>query len=222
MTSSRWIVSLLSLALGLAGCDGTPDTPGPTETDAGVTTTDASSTAEDAGAVEAPRILNGSFERNSLEPGCYDNLSNAVFSEAVEDVTAFGAYEQTDLYGECYGSRPSDGAYQVALGASAGQSDAIAMALSGPILGGQRYRLRFVAEHGDTGGATSTNVLVGVSDTDTAFGETVGETGLLPSDPTELTVDFTAAADGAYLTLQVEVDGDLGWAMIDDLRIEPL
>jgi hypothetical protein len=47
----------------------------------------------------------------------------------------------------------------------------------------------------------------------------VGQTGLLTDDPSEY--ELILKEEGAtHITLQVEVDGDLGWAMIDDVRLE--
>jgi hypothetical protein len=165
-------------------------------------------------------VLNGSFELNSLEPGCHSNLTNEEFSAAVEHVTAFGELDQVDMYSDCYGTT-ADGLFHVGLGADAQASDAIALELSAPLdLGaGGGYRLLFIADHGETGGATSTNVLVGVSSDPAEFGVQVGESGVLGDDPSEY--EFLIEEEGPlYITLQVEVDGDLGWAMIDDVRLE--
>jgi len=165
-------------------------------------------------------VLNGSFEETSLAPECHNNLSNEEFTAAVEHVSAFGELAQTDIYSNCYGMT-SDGVFHVGLGANAQMSDAIALELSAPLnLGaGEGYRLLFIADHGATGGPTSTNVLVGISSDPRKFGVQIGQSGLLSDDPSEY--EILIKDEGAtYITMQVEVDGDLGWAMIDDVRLE--
>lgn len=182
------------------------------------------STASTAGPELVPvTILNGSFELTSFEPGCYSNLTNEEFTQAVEFVTAYGAFNQADFYGdECYGEN-SDGLFHVGLGADGDLGDAIALELSGPLNQGRGsgYRLRFYASHGETGGATSTNVLIGVSSEPTQFGALVGETGPLGDVPVEYALAITDVGS-SFITVQVEPDGDLGWAMLDAFRLEPI
>jgi hypothetical protein len=171
-----------------------------------------------SGGFEDVTVLNGSFEMTSLEPGCHGNLSNEEFTDAVDFVTAFGTSDQVDLYSDCF-DMASDGLFLVGLGAVGDQSDAIALELSGALSAGGSYRLRFFASFGATGGATSTNVQVGTSSSPDTFGTLVSSTGQLPDDPTEF--EMTVPGVGStFLTMQVEPDGDLGWAMVDDVRIE--
>lgn len=168
-------------------------------------------------------ILNGSFELTSLEPGCHSNLPNDEFTMAVESVTAFGVLNQADLYSDnCFGEN-SDGLFHVGLGADGSGSDAIALELSAPLNQGHGsgYRLRFFASHGETGGATSTNVLIGVSSQPTQFGTLIGESGQLGDVPVEYELLITDIGS-TYITVQVEEDGDLGWAMIDAFQLEPV
>lgn len=168
-------------------------------------------------------ILNGSFELTSLEPGCHSNLPNDEFTMAVESVTAFGALNQADLYSDnCFGEN-SDGLFHVGLGADGSGSDAIALELSAPLNQGHGsgYRLRFFASHGETGGATSTNVLIGVSSQPTQFGTLIGKSGQLGDVPVEYELLITDIGS-TYITVQVEEDGDLGWAMIDAFQLEPV
>ena len=173
--------------------------------------------------VDIVTILNGSFELTSLEPGCHSDLSNDEFTMAVESVTAFGDLDQTDLYSDgCYGEN-SDGLFHVGLGAEGSGSDAIALELSAPLNQGHGsgYRLRFFASHGETGGITSTNVLIGVSSQPTQFGTLIGETGQLGNVPVEYELLITNIGS-THITVQVEPDGDLGWAMIDAFQLEPV
>jgi len=213
------------LLVVLAAC-GTHDT---SAADAQMGTTDGRATADaGAGAADAttapvPAILNGSFEHTSLSVACHSNLSNAELTEAVDHVTAFGAYDQPDLYIDgCYGSESSDGTFHVGLGATT-VTDAIALELSTPLTAGVRYRIRFMAHHGETGGATSTVVELGVSTQPTSFGVLIGSTPQLPAaPPSPYTFDHIATTAATYVTLRVAIDGDLGWAMIDDVRLEPV
>ena len=169
------------------------------------------------GPAEAVVVLNGSFEVEGLEPGCFNNLSNEEFTKTVPDVFAFGDYAQADLYADCYGDT-SDGLFHVGLGANGDRSDAIALALSGPLEGD--YILRFIADHGATGGPASTDVAVGLSDTPDQFGTEVGLTGQLSDDPQPHTFEVTGTGQ-LYITLRVVPDGDLGWAMLDAVTLEP-
>ena len=95
-----------------------------------------------------------------------------------------------------------------------------AIALSSPLVSGERYRIRFFGNHGQTGGAISTDLLVGVSTSATDFGVQVGSTGLLPASPVAITISFVAPSTASYITMMNDLDGDLSWAMIDGVVLE--
>jgi hypothetical protein len=167
-------------------------------------------------------VENGSFENTTLAPGCYSNLTNEELSAALPGVFGFGAADQTDLYTDatagCFGES-SDGVFHLGLGAD-DTTDAVALALSAALVPGRPYVATFFASFGETGGDTSTNLQLGVSSSSSSFGTLVGETGLLPSaTPQVFTVRFSPDSAATFLTMQVEVDGNLGWAMIDDVQL---
>ncbi len=165
-------------------------------------------------------VKNGSFENTTLAAGCYDNLSNDELGDAFPDVTGFGTFDQVDVYAgdDCFGSS-SDGVFHIGLGAD-DDTDAVALALDDALVDGHAYVVTLDASFGETGGDTSTNLLIGASSSATSFGTQIGETGLLPSeDPTAFSIPFTAGSDVQFVTLKVELDGNLGWAMVDDVRL---
>jgi len=198
------------------------DTTSSSQGDTTSATTGESTGSESDTASEPVTIINGSFEVPGHDPGCYSNYSNAEFNALVDDVYAFGTLDQIDLYADCYGTT-TDGIFHVGLGADGSESDALALALSAPLDAGAGagYRLRFTADHGQTGAATSTDIAVGLSNDPTNFGEELGRTGTLTDDPQEYT--FEISDEGAtFVTLQVVPDGDLGWAMVDAVVLEPI
>ncbi len=187
--------------------------------DSGTASTSSSTSPTSGDESEPVVILNGSFEVPELDPGCYDNFSNEDFNAVIEDVYAFGSLAQVDLYADCYGTT-TEGVFHVGIAANGDHSDAIALALSGP-LSATGYRIRLTAAYGQTGAATSTDIAVGLSNQPDAFGEEVGRTGALTDGPVEYA--FEVSGEGhTFVTLQVVPDGDLGWAMIDAVVLEPI
>jgi hypothetical protein len=217
MRASLGLIVVMVACGGSSGGD-RADAGGTPGEDAGGAGPDAAEGSDAAPAV-LPAVRNGSFEDTTLSADCHSNLTNAELGAAVPHVVGFGASDEVDLYtDDCFGSHSSDGLRHLGLGAQS-TTDAVALALSEPVTPGVAYRIRFWGHHGQTGGATSTIVVVGVAHTPAA-GDMVGVTGLLPSVPTEQVVDFTAGSAASYITFEVMLDGDLGWAMIDDVRLE--
>ncbi len=212
-TTTLWV--LAAAAAGLAGCggdDGGAGVDGGTPADAG-----AGGGEADGGApLVVPTVRNGSFEITTFTPDCYSNVGNRAVSEAFESVTAFGAASQIDVYTTgCYDLTPADGDFHFGLGVYGGRSDAIAVALSEPLTVGQRYRLRLSVNRA----LYDTRVSVGVSTQPTELGTILHESALLPDEPMELVIDFTAESPGSFITVQAEAEG-IGWAFVDDLRLE--
>ena len=230
----KWIrvgtLVLFSLALFSLACDDdrrTADSPRP-GVDAGRALDAALPRDADPPVLDVstpgtvPQVLNGGFERTGLTAECHSNLSNAEATAALDDIVVFGELDEIDVYGaECYGSTSPEGTFRVGIGARDEATDALSLALSEPIRAGRSYLLRLSAEQGDVGagGARSTVLEIGLSNSPTEFGELLGDTGTLPDESTEFEIIVTPSANGSFLTMRNQVDGDLGWAMVDDVRL---
>ncbi len=167
------------------------------------------------GAASGNLVVNGSFEDNT-ETSTAFNLSDAQFTAAVANATAFGGRDELDLVSTdvTWGLDPQSGDWKVSLNSpGAGtESDAFSLDLSSALVIGQAYTLSFWAANNFNSASSEGDVRIGTSSSATAFGTQIAVTSALTdTEWTNFTLDFTATSADSFLTVEafggyVEVD----------------
>jgi hypothetical protein len=172
-------------------------------------------------------ILNGDFENTTFAPGCYFNLSNAAVNAGLPNLTAFGNAQEIDVMtdGTSCGVNDPPQSGNSKLGISrqlslthSGPVDAFSFDLSGPVVAGNTYTLRFYAEASTINSSSVGPVVVGISNDPTTFGTVVYSGQPAQNAWTLLGDTFTAPANASYLTVTVGNTLE-GWNQIDNFSL---
>jgi hypothetical protein len=174
-----------------------------------------------AGTASAANLaFNGGFENNTAG-GTQYNLSNTSFNALMADVTACGAAQEVDIMlGDGgFGPEAVEGKWKIAIHRqSGGATDAIAMALSQPLVAGQSYNLGFFAAAAADFDPNNGPVLVGVSGVSNAFGTQVYSSGGVTFNAfTKYSTTFVAPDNSAFLTFSV--DQVSSWIHLDAVEL---
>jgi hypothetical protein len=167
-------------------------------------------------------IINGSFEINSAPATLYNN-SNANFNSRMSNATSYGDPAELDIitFGG-FGLAPQNGSWKVALANGQGL-DAFTLELSSNMIAGRSYDLTFWA-YRDTSFTSGTNSLkIGVSDSATASGTEVYNTGtgLSSSQWNKFSTTFVAPVTGGRLSVynNVQVGATTTWIHVDNFNL---
>ncbi len=166
--------------------------------------------------INSQSFLNGSFEINTVV-GDQINMTNPAFNAAMANTFAFGSYGDMDIITSSTwgGGGAQNGAWYVAL--TGGGTDAFSMKLAAPLVSGTTYTISFY-DRAD-GGFASTNIQIGQSTVNNAFGT------LIYTAPTAPVVNvwtlrqfsFVAPNNGQFIT--VSSLGALGnWNQVDNFQ----
>jgi hypothetical protein len=165
-------------------------------------------------------VINGDFENTSVV-GCVWNMSNADFTAAMANVTAFGDAEEMDIMNDPAGcgylGPPYNGDVKISFSSDMldGPVDAFAMELSSPLVIGETYTLKFYAWQFGRDFAPDTGpVLVGLSNSANAFGTQIYSATPDTNAWTEMTDTFAAPIAATYLTCKAAAVGDT-WTHAD-------
>ena len=169
--------------------------------------------------LSAQTFLNGSFENNTAVADLI-NLSNIDFNAAMSNTTAFGTTGNMDIITSTTwgGGSAQNGNWYVAL--TGFGTDMFAMELSTPLVIGASYTISFW-DRSDVG-FTPTAILVGVSNSSTAFGTTVYTAPVAPTVNvwTQRTFTFVATTASQYITVQQSAGSTGNWAHVDNFVFE--
>lgn len=164
-------------------------------------------------------FLNGDFEINTAG---FDqiNLANTTFNGFMSNTTAFGTFENMDIVtSNTYCGLAQNGAWFVCL--TGGETDAITMELSSPLVAGQEYTLTFWDRGCIQFSSGPLSVKIGVSSSPTSVG-TIVYTGPTPTESvwTQRTVTFIAPSSDIYISASLISSGGGGdtgfWTQIDN------
>jgi len=165
--------------------------------------------------VEAQNFLNGDFENNTAGGSDQINLSNASFNTMMPNTTAFGTYGDMDIITTAtYSGLAQSGNWYVAFTGTG--TDMIAMQLSGPLVSGNNYTIRFYDR--GASGYTPYPFQIGLSTNSTSFGTAIYTTPVAPTIGvwTPRTFTFTAPNNGQYITVTMTAGGLGDWAHTDN------
>lgn len=159
-----------------------------------------------AAASHANLIINGNFEINSATGTLY-NLSNANFNAAMSNATSFGDPAELDIITVGgIGLAPQSGSWKVGLANGQGL-DAMTLELSSNIIAGRSYELTFWAYRDISFTAGTNSLKIGVSNSATAAGTEVYNTGtgLSATEWTKFSTTFVAPVTGGRLSVYNDV-----------------
>ncbi len=165
-------------------------------------------------------LLNGSFENNSAGFDQINIFSNTDFNSFMSDTYAFGSFGNMDIISSTtYCGGAQNGSWFVAL--TGGLTDAIAMALSTPLVSGQTYTLTFWDRGCIAFSSSSPPAQIGVSNAIDNIGTIVYTAGV-PVDAawTQRTATFTAPFDCTYITVSTATGSTGDWVQIDNFSLE--
>lgn len=164
-------------------------------------------------------FVNGSFEKNGNL--CLINASTSVFNSNVKNTHAFGSFRKPDIASsDCGFGQAKDGNWFVGLASFVQgeiRSEVITMELSAPLVKGSQYSLSFWARSREV----APNLEIGQSMADTSAGEvfyTVSAQSL-GNDWTEISVRFTAANNGKFISIRATNTGQKSGVWIDAFSI---
>lgn len=165
------------------------------------------------GYAKSQTVINGSFESTSAGMSCQYNLANGTFNSMMSNVNAFGPGNECDiLINGCYNWGIPDGVRAVGLAAS--PSDAIALALSAPLVTGTSYTLSFWS-YSEVSFRPQGNLEIGTSTSNAAFGTLIYTATTVPSTWINHTVTFIAPNNATHLTVR-NVAGAIHWNHVDN------
>lgn len=162
-------------------------------------------------------VLNPFFADNNYGATQF-NLSNVDFSGNVANCAAFGVAQETDLvYGADFGPVPPVGNTKIGLHTqNNGNNDRVSMTLASGVGAGTKVRLRFWSVH-----INPTRVLVGISNSPTAFGSEIYRVDTT-AGWTFNDVVVTLPQGGAYLTIQPDPAFLDGYAQLTGFSLMPV
>jgi len=169
-------------------------------------------------------VLNGDFENTSLT-GCNWNLTNATFTAAMANATAFGDAEQMDIMDDPAGcgflGPPHSGDVKIAISSDLerGPVDMFSMELSAPVEQGEMYTVTCYAwQFGRDFAPDIGPVAIGLSNSATDFGTQVYSATPDTTGWNQMTHTFDAPIAASYLTCQAVSAGDT-WIHIDTFSL---
>ena len=169
--------------------------------------------------VKSQDFLNGDFEINTAG---FDqiNLANVTFNSFMSNTTAFGTVENMDIVtSNTYCGLAQSNAWFVCL--TGGETDAITMELSTPLIAGQEYTITFWDKGCGQFSSGPLSVKIGVSSSPTSVGTNV-YTGPTPTESvwTQRTATFIAPSSDIYISASLISSGGGGdtgfWTQIDN------
>ena len=172
-------------------------------------------------------FLNGDFE-NNLSSGCDYNNTDILFNTKVSNVYAFGkAYSGSDggYVGEtdiqtmgCYVT-PQNGNWCLGLSSdTASTSDAVAIELTSNLIIGQSYQVSFYIFGNTSFSNILTDVKIGVSNTDSTFGNLLFTASPFTNIWKHIDFNFTASQSDKFITV-ANIPGVNSWNQIDNFTI---
>lgn len=170
---------------------------------------------------QSQSILNGSFESTSASASCNYNISNATYNSAMNNSTAFGLYQQTDIVvSGCYIPSIPDGQFSVGIANNPSnnvEGEAISLELSAPLVIGNAYEISFQA-YANTDFGPQGDLVIGVSTANNSLGTVIDTANTVIGTWTSFTVNFTATDNSTYITV-APVQGISSWNFVDDFSI---
>jgi hypothetical protein len=167
-------------------------------------------------------FMNGGFEQNGGR--CLINTTPAIFNANVAHTRAFGFYRKPDIASsDCGFGTAHSGNWFVGLASNIQgnvRSEAITLELSSPLQKGQQYTLSFWVRSR----TTASNLTLGLSEKDSlggvSFYTVSGQS--ITSDWSEVSVRFTAPANGKYITVKASHPELNAGVWLDDFKLRPV
>lgn len=166
-------------------------------------------------------VINGDFDNNTVGAGAtHYNLNNAAFNAFMANATAFGTSQELDIEANIngnYGGDSGNGTHHIAIV----QFDALSLDLSSGVIAGQAYTLSFLARSNTEFTSGTGPLAFGVSNSANSFGSLEYTSALFSQSWTAVSVNFTAANSGSFLTIQGSqgFGGDNSWVHLDGVSL---
>jgi hypothetical protein len=164
-------------------------------------------------------FLNGSFETTT--GNCDFNQSNANFNSLMSNSYAFGDASQVDILNStCSYGFAQEGNYFIGLAVDGTNTltDALALKLSAPLIGGNTYVLTFYNRKDP--GYNGNLLEVGYSANNSSFGNNIGTTALPTTSWGLDSFSFTPSINCQFITIRT-IAGSYGWNFVDNFVITP-
>jgi hypothetical protein len=166
----------------------------------------------------AQTFLNGNFEKTTSTLGVDDiNLSNDAFNQKMSYSYAFGSYGDMDIISTAiYNGLPQEGNYFVAF--TGGETDAISMELSSPLIPGKSYTISFWDRA--SSGYAPQPFQIGVSNDKAAFGTLIYTADLpIVGEWSQRIFTFKTTESFKYITVKLNGQDNIGdWAQADNFK----
>ena len=167
-------------------------------------------------------IINGDFE-NNLADSCTYNLTNAEFNDTIPYVNSYGINEEADILTHGCNIIPQSGNWCVGISsAPSGGHDAITLELDSALNIGNSYEIKFWAYGNTTFTPVGDSVKVGLTSSDTSFGETLYTFSPTANTWKEHTIQFSADSNFSFISVEIKEDFHSGWVQIDNFTISSL
>lgn len=170
----------------------------------------------------AQDFLNGNFEINSAG-GDQINISNSLFNSLMPNTTAYGTFGNMDIVtSSSYCAGAQSGNWFVCL--TGGETDAVTMALSSPLLAGQTYTMSFFDRACNAFSSGTMPVRIGVTDVSGTTGNVV-YTAPLPSNGSwnERVFSFVSPINASFISVTLDFTttgtNTFMWAHVDNFKI---
>ncbi|MGL5890632.1 MAG: T9SS type A sorting domain-containing protein [Bacteroidia bacterium] len=167
-------------------------------------------------------FMNGSFEQNGGR--CLINTTPAIFNANVAHTRAFGFSRKPDIASsDCGFGTAHTGNWFVGLASNIQgnvRSEAITLELNNPVQKGQQYTLSFWVRSR----TTASNLTLGLSEKDSLGGVnfyTVSAQSIT-ANWTEVSVRFTAPANGRYISVRASHPELNAGVWLDDFKLRPV